>query len=99
MYVEIAIAFENLVERSYKKISKVYERKMFKEGKLEGKISHLLNQYCKWDEDKIGEIVNICDRRNQVVHNNRRNFPHEEAYEHLIDGEEAIRAITEWISS
>ena len=99
MYVEIAIAFENLVNRAFKKISNIYEKQMFKEGKLQGQIAYLLNQYCKWDEKKIEAVITICQRRNEVVHNNKRTFSHEEAYEHLVAGENAIRAITEWIST
>ncbi len=98
MYVEIAVAFENLVSRAFKKIFNVYEKQMFKEGKLQGQIAYLLNQYFKWDDKQIEAIITMCQRRNEVVHNNRRKFPHEEAYEHLVIGEVAIRAITGWIS-
>ncbi|MFC2058983.1 hypothetical protein ACFLTS_05060 [Chloroflexota bacterium] len=99
MYVEIAVAFESLVTKAFRKISNIYERDMFKEGKLKGQLSHLLSQYLEWDDKQIEAIKTICQRRNEVVHNNRRKFRYEEAYEHLVVGGDAIREITDWINA
>jgi len=98
MYVEIVIAFEALVNKSYNKISSIYETGMFKEGKLQGQIGYLLHQYCGWNDSDINEIIEICSRRRQVIHDNRRIFPFEEAYSHLTLGEKAIIDINNWIS-
>jgi len=99
MYTELGIAFENLVNRAFYKISSIYEKQMFKEGKLQGQIAYILNQYCKWDEKNIEAVITICQRRNQVVHDNKRDFLHEQSYEHLTLGESAIKAISDWISA
>ncbi len=98
MYVETVIAFEALVNKAYNKISSIYERGMFKEGKLQGQMSHLLHEYCRWKDNDIENVIEICLRRQQVVHDNRRIFPFEEAYSHLIIGERAITNITDWIA-
>jgi len=98
-YVEIVIAFESLVNKSYNKISSIYEKGMFKEGKLQGQMGHLLHEYCGWEDKDIENVIEICQRRQQVVHDNRRVFPFNEAYHHLIIGERAITDITNWISN
>lgn len=98
MYVELAAALEALANRAYKKISSTYEHSMFKEGKLQGQVAFLLYQYCKWDDTQIEPVIAVCTRRNEVVHDSRRSFRHEEAYAHLMAGENAIKAINDWIS-
>ncbi|MBN1273436.1 MAG: hypothetical protein JXB26_14305 [Candidatus Aminicenantes bacterium] len=61
MYVEIAIALENLIKKCFKKISKVYESDMFKEGKLRGRIVFILKTYLgmTWMLRKCVEYVTI----------------------------------------
>lgn len=96
MYVEIVIAFENLANRALQKISSAYEKDMFKEGKIKGRICHLLHNHCKWSEEDIKIVSETCKRRNEVVHTNRRGFSATEAYAHLTTSEKAIKAITDW---
>lgn len=97
MYVEIVIAFEALVNKAYNKISSIYEKSIFKEGKLQGKMGFLLHHYIGWNENDIEEIIEICKRRQQVIHDNRRTFSFKEAYSHLTIGEKGIIDITNWI--
>lgn len=98
MYIDICIAFESLIGKALQKISNIYEKNMFKEGKLKGKVCHLLFSYCKWEESDLKGIINIIDFRNMVIHQTKRNFNAKKAYEHLIISENAVEDIYSFLS-
>ena len=98
MYIELSIAFENLMNRSFKKIIG-YEKGMFIEGKLQGKIIYILHHYCKWNKEEIDLIKDICDIRNDIIHNNRENFGSiKNIFQHLTSAEKAIKDIEGWLN-
>ncbi len=99
MYVEIGIIFESLTSRCEQKLYNKYEKRMFKEGKLIGRLIYLLTQKCAWSIEESGQVEKILNCRNQVIHNNRRNFKTEIAYEHLVASEKVIQSLKEWLNT
>jgi hypothetical protein len=98
MYVEAAAALEALTTKAYSKITAVYEKRMFKEGKLAGQVTHLLHTYCAWEDSALEQISKVLERRNQVVHDQKRAFDAAEAFEHISIAEKATESIKNWLS-
>jgi hypothetical protein len=99
MYVEATTALELVTERAYRFISNVYERRMFKDGHLAGKVAHLLHFYCKWADNDIDKVVKAIESRNEVIHNQKRKFTSTASYLHLDITIRAVRAIMTWLGT
>ena len=98
MYVEAAVAIEAVAESAYRCISSTYEKSMFKEGKLVGKVGHLLHTYCDWSDSDIELVSKVIESRNQVIHDQKRKFSVSKTYSHLDVAVRAVKAITDWIT-
>lgn len=98
MHVEAATAIEAVAERAYRSISGVYEQRMFKEGRLAGKVAHLLHTYCGWGDSEIEKVVNAIESRNQVIHDRKRKFSASTSYSQLEVAMRAVRDIMSWVA-
>jgi hypothetical protein len=98
MYVEIATAFEAVTERSYRALSSIYEQQMFKEGKLAGRVAHLLHTHRQWNDEEIKSVIAAIQARNEVVHHGKRRFNASDCFNHIEASIRAVRSIVDWLN-
>ena len=98
MYVELATGLEALVLRAFPLLSSAYEKKLFKDGRLAGKLSFFLHQHCRFSDESIELVSAAIEARNQVIHDQKRRFKWQQAHTHLEAGLGAADAIALWIT-